>query len=159
MLHTFKIIPRMSLVPDSRSVPRRQPVLVSLRLTLDPTHPVTRLYQTQGRTSIKGKQKTGVHTPVRIKFSPSVGVPPTGVPRRCCNAGYSAQHHGQDQYNHSHKNTSREIMFSFQNKKVLLLRSMLVRTPAIRPNAAAEIHLFSASIANRMGTWQGNHII
>ena len=59
---------------------------------------------------MKGKQKTGVHThtPVRIKFSPSVGVPPTDVPRRCCNAGYSAQHHGQDQYNHSHKNTSRE---------------------------------------------------
>jgi len=53
-------------------------------------------------------KKTGVHTPVRIKFSPSVGVPPTGVPRRYCNAGYSAQHHGQDQYNHSHKNTSRE---------------------------------------------------
>lgn len=46
-------------------------------------------------------------------------------------------------------------MFSFQNKKVLLLRSMLVRTPAIRPNATAEIHLFTASIANRMGTWQG----
>ena len=108
MLHTFKLISRMSLVPDSRSVPRRQPVPVSLRLTLDPTHPVTRLYQTQGRTSIKGKQKTGVHTPVRIKFSPSVRVPPTGVPRRCCNAGYSAQHHGQNQYNHSHKNTSRE---------------------------------------------------
>ena len=41
VLHTFKIIPRMSLVPDSRSVPRRQPVPVSLRLTLDPTHPVT----------------------------------------------------------------------------------------------------------------------
>ena len=41
VLHTFKIIPRMSLVPDSRSVPRRQPVVVSLRLTLDPTHPVT----------------------------------------------------------------------------------------------------------------------
>ena len=108
VLHTFKLISRMSLVPDSRSVPRRQPVPVPLRLTLDPTHPVTRLYQTQGRTSIKGKQKTGVHTPVRIKFSPSVRVPPTGVPRRCCNAGYSAQHHGQDQYNHSHKNPSRE---------------------------------------------------
>ena len=41
VLHTFKIISRMSLVPDSRSVPRRQPVPVSLRLTLDPTHPVT----------------------------------------------------------------------------------------------------------------------
>ena len=41
-------------------------------------------------------------------------------------------------------------MFSFQNKKVLLLRSMLVRTPAIRPNAAAEIHLFTASVADRM---------
>lgn len=41
VLHTFKIRSRMSLVPDSRSVPRRQPVPVSLRLTLDPTHPVT----------------------------------------------------------------------------------------------------------------------
>ena len=39
-------------------------------------------------------------------------------------------------------------MFSFQNKKVLLLRSMLVRTPAIRPNATTEIHLFTASVAN-----------
>ena len=39
-------------------------------------------------------------------------------------------------------------MFSFQNKKVLLLRSMFVRTPAIRPNAAAEIHLFTASVAD-----------
>ena len=58
---------------------------------------------------MKGKQKPAyIHTPVRIKFSPSAGVPPTGVPRRCCNAGYSAQHHGQDQYNHSHKNPSRE---------------------------------------------------
>ena len=37
---------------------------------------------------------------------------------------------------------------------MLLLRSMLVRTPAIRPNAAAEIHLFTASVADRMGTWQ-----
>ena len=46
-------------------------------------------------------------------------------------------------------------MFSFQNKKVLLLRSMLVRTPAIRPNAATEIHLFTTSVADRMGTWQG----
>ena len=46
-------------------------------------------------------------------------------------------------------------MFSFQNKKVLLLRSMLVRTPAIRPNAAAEIHLFTASVADGMETWQG----
>ena len=108
VLHTFKIISRMSLVPDSRSVPRGQPVPVPLRLTLDPTHPVTRLYQTQGRTSIKGKQKTGVHTPVRIKFSPSDGVSATHVPRRCCNAGYSAQHHGQDQYTHAYKNTSRE---------------------------------------------------
>lgn len=54
MLHTFKIRSRMSLVPDSRSVPRRQPVPVSLRLTLDPTHPVTSVYQTQDRTSIKG---------------------------------------------------------------------------------------------------------
>ena len=41
-----------------------------------------------------------------------------------------------------------KIMFSFQNKKVLLLRSMLVRTPAIRPNATAEIHLFTASVAD-----------
>ena len=32
---------------------------------------------------------------------------------------------------------------------------MLVRTPAIRLNAAAEIHLFTASVADRMGTWQG----
>ena len=56
----------------------------------------------------ENKKPTYIHTSVRIKFSPSVGVPPTGVPRRCCNAGYSAQHHGQDQYNHSHKNTSRE---------------------------------------------------
>ena len=32
---------------------------------------------------------------------------------------------------------------------------MLVRTPAIRPNAAAEIHPFTASVADRMGTWQG----
>ena len=57
---------------------------------------------------MKGKQKTGVHTPVRIKISESVRVSATHVPRRCCNAGYSAQHHGQDQYNHSYKNTSRE---------------------------------------------------
>ena len=41
-------------------------------------------------------------------------------------------------------------MFSFQNKKVLLLRSMLVRTPAIRPNAATEIHHFTASVADRI---------
>ena len=41
-----------------------------------------------------------------------------------------------------------KIMFSFQNKKALLLRSMLVRTPAIRPNAAAEIHLFTTSVAD-----------
>ena len=46
-------------------------------------------------------------------------------------------------------------MFSFQNKKVLLLGSMLVRTPAIRPNATTEIHLFTAIVADRMGTWQG----
>ena len=46
-------------------------------------------------------------------------------------------------------------MFSFQNKKVLLLRSMLVRTPAIRPNAAAEIHLFTASVADRMELGKG----
>ena len=51
-----------------------------------------------------------------------------------------------------------KIMFSFQNKKVLLLRSMLVRTPAIRPNATAEIHLFTAIVADRMGTWQGGAI-
>ena len=57
---------------------------------------------------MNGKQKTGVHTPVRIKISESVRVSATHVPRRCCNAGYSAQHHGQDQYNHSHKNPSRE---------------------------------------------------
>ena len=48
-----------------------------------------------------------------------------------------------------------KIMFSFQNKKVLLLRSMLVRTPAIRPNAAAEIHLFTASVADRMKLGKG----
>ena len=45
-------------------------------------------------------------------------------------------------------------MFSFQNKKVLLLGSMLVRTPAIRPNATTEIHLFTAIVADQMGTWQ-----
>ena len=39
-------------------------------------------------------------------------------------------------------------MFSFQNKEVLLLGSMLVRTPAIRPNATAEIHLFTAIVAD-----------
>ena len=49
-------------------------------------------------------------------------------------------------------------MFSFQNKKVLLLRSMLVRTPAIRPNAAAEIHLFTASVADRMELGKAPHI-
>ena len=46
-------------------------------------------------------------------------------------------------------------MFSFQNKKVLLLRSMLVRTPAIRPNAAAEIHLFTASVADVVKVGKG----
>ena len=47
----------MSLVPDSRSVPRRQPVPVSLRLTLDPTHPVTRLYQNIRANVNEGKIK------------------------------------------------------------------------------------------------------
>ena len=32
---------------------------------------------------------------------------------------------------------------------------MLVRTPAIRPNAAAEIHLFTASVADRMELGKG----
>ena len=46
-------------------------------------------------------------------------------------------------------------MFPFQNKKVLLLWSMLVRTPAIRPNATTEIHLFTASVADRMELGKG----
>ena len=49
-------------------------------------------------------------------------------------------------------------MFSFQNKKALLLRSMLVRTSAIRSNATTEIHPFTAIEADRMGTWQGGAI-
>ena len=32
---------------------------------------------------------------------------------------------------------------------------MLVRTPAIRPNAAAETHLFTASVADRMELGKG----
>lgn len=35
---------------------------------------------------------------------------------------------------------------------------MLVRTPAIRPNAAAEIHLFTASVADRMELGKAPHI-
>ena len=38
---------------------------------------------------------------------------------------------------------------------MLLPGSMLVRTPAIRPNAAAEIHLFTASVADRMKLGKG----
>ena len=106
----------------------------------------------------ENKKPAYIHTSVRIKL-----VSPSEYPRPTSRDGVATP---DTQPNTTGKVSittlirirQEKIMFSFQNKKVLLLRSMLVRTPAIRPNAATEIHLFTTSVADRMRTWQGPHI-
>ena len=96
----------------------------------------------------ENKKPAYIHTSVRIKL-----VSPSEYPRPTSRDGVATP---DTQPNTTGKVSittlirirQEKIMFSFQNKKALLLRSMLVRTPAIRPNAAAEIHLFTASVTD-----------